>query len=75
MRNHSHSDPATRRAHGLDLVCDGCGITSSDVRLVKVEDPDGEITVCDTCEPNLRSTIVEQLQSNDLVSGGESHGE
>lgn len=71
----SYSDPSTRKEHGLDLVCDGCGSTLSDVRLVEVEDPDGVITVCDTCEPQMRSTIVAELQSNDLGSRGESRGD
>lgn len=69
MTPDSYSKVGTRRAHDLDLVCDGCGSTSSDVRLVEVEDPDGVITTCDTCEPNLRSTIVDTLQSNDLSGG------
>lgn len=56
-----------RRAHNLDLVCDGCGSTSSDVTLVQVEDPAGLITTCDCCKSNLRSEIVEEVDSNDLT--------
>lgn len=42
---------------GGDRRCDGCG-SKFDVRLVEVADPDGVVTVCDDCEPTLRSTIV-----------------
>ncbi|WP_226004100.1 hypothetical protein [Natrinema salinisoli] len=41
--------------------CDGCGLTVGRVREVEVENPDGRITVCDSCEDGLRSTITEAV--------------
>lgn len=66
----SKHDVSGRLAHDLDLICDGCGSTSSDVRLVRVEDPDGIVTTCESCEPQLRSTIVEEIDNNSLVADG-----
>lgn len=43
--------------------CDGCGLTAGRVRTVEVENPDGRITVCDSCEDRLRSTITEVVRT------------
>ncbi|WP_265109623.1 hypothetical protein [Halosolutus halophilus] len=42
--------------------CDGCGLTVGRVREVEVENPDGEITVCDSCEDSLRATIDAEVR-------------
>jgi len=42
--------------------CDGCGLTIGCVREVEVQNPDGRITVCDSCEDTLRATIVREVQ-------------
>ncbi|USZ71985.1 MULTISPECIES: hypothetical protein [Natronosalvus] len=43
------------------LYCDGCGTTAGTIRLVDVEDPDGRITVCESCEDLLEATIVQEV--------------
>ncbi|MFC4542028.1 hypothetical protein ACFO5R_08825 [Halosolutus amylolyticus] len=42
--------------------CDGCGLTVGRVRELEVQNPDGKVTVCDSCEETLRATIVAEVR-------------
>lgn len=46
---------------GSELVCDGCGLSSEDVREVETVDPKGRVAVCDECETDLNARIVEEV--------------
>lgn len=65
-----HLDADALRADGGDdLFCDGCG-TAHGVRLVRVRDPDGIITTCASCEDDLNSTIVEEIDPDRIAADG-----
>ncbi|MFC7236854.1 hypothetical protein ACFQS4_15350 [Saliphagus sp. GCM10025317] len=51
------------------LYCDGYGTTSGTIRLVDVEDPDGRLTFCESCEDLLEATIVREVPLDDPEEG------
>ena len=51
----------TARCTEIEPYCDGCGRTLGRIRLVDVEEPDGQIRVCDDCEGRLNSTILQEV--------------
>ena len=59
------SKRTARYADDKALYCDGCGTTAGTIRLVDVEDPDGRLTVCSSCEALLEATIVREVIVDD----------
>jgi len=46
-----------------DDECDCCGLRDGSVRKLRVQNPDGTVTVCDDCEDDLRADVVREVEA------------